>query len=71
MTIEQYLLRLHGWRLLLIAGCAAAGDSRGVQMISQWRDHRVCCSPHNHRREWRYAGQQRYVCSICERIKVA
>lgn len=28
----------------------------------------VCPNPHWHRKEWYHAGQQEYVCGICERL---
>jgi len=52
MSIDEYLRRLALKRLVL--ACAA------------W-DVRVCVSPTWHRPYWRYAGNQRYVCEICER----
>jgi hypothetical protein len=70
MTVDQYLFHLHATRLLLMAGCAGQGDRRGQRLAEQWRDHRVCCSPPNHQKEWYHAGYQRYVCAICERIAV-
>src|SRR5690348_10389901 len=33
-----------------------------------WHDSRVCVNPNWHRKEWYHAGQQTYICAICERL---
>jgi len=51
-SLDEYLARLRIKRLVL--GCP-------------WWDIRVCCSPQWHRPYWRYAGNSRFECEICER----
>jgi hypothetical protein len=65
MTIEQYLFHLHATRLMLMAGCAGQGDSRGLQLRMQWKSVDVCCSPPNHRPYYRYIGDGEFVCDVC------
>jgi hypothetical protein len=69
MSISEYLFLLETKRLLLMAGCLAQGDTRGLLYLSRWADIRCCCSPHNHRAEWVYRGDGHFTCSICERMQ--
>ncbi len=31
-------------------------------------DIRTCINPNWHRKYWRYAGKQKYVCDVCHRL---
>jgi hypothetical protein len=70
MTLDEYLRRLHTRRQDLIRESLYADDMRGLVLLLQWKDIRVCCSPWWHRPYWKHAGGQYYTCSICERIAV-
>jgi hypothetical protein len=54
MGIEEYLLYLHLKQRLL--QCS-------------WSDVRVCVNPDWHRKEWYHAGNQVYLCKICQRLE--
>lgn len=85
MTLDEFLLQVRLRRLVLISerdvwpSPRVTGDI--VQALRRHRKHlltlirdgdiRVCPSWDRHRPYWRYAGQGRYVCEVCERIKVA
>lgn len=71
MTIADYLADLRRRRRRLMHEARKSGDIAGLLLLRQWKSAKVCCSPHRHRHEWYYAGQQHFVCAICERIKVA
>jgi len=44
---------------------------RGVRVLLAWSSIATCPAPGLHRPEWYYKGDGTFVCSVCERIKVA
>jgi hypothetical protein len=68
MSLDEYLLSLHGRQLALLYQCMLANDIRGALHLLAWSDIRTCVNPGWHRQYWKHAGEQYYVCEVCERM---
>lgn len=85
VTLDQFLLELRERRLILISPDevwpsplftdelrrALRQHRRELRQLVDLADIRTCASPTWHRKYWRYAGNGRYVCPVCEKIAVS
>lgn len=70
MTLDDYLAALHFRQLSLLYQAMLRNDVRGATLLLAEWDVRTCVNPQWHRRYWRHAGEQYYICAVCERMMV-
>jgi hypothetical protein len=84
MSLEELLSQIRARRLMLTYGAALWAPNTSVDAATrrairehraqlaaliQQADIRTCASPLHHRSYYRYVGDRRYVCEMCEQIE--
>ena len=85
MSLDELLLAIRERRLLLLSENeiwpspldtrairrALHKHRKGIRLLIAWDSIDTCPSRDLHRKYWRYAGNGRYICEICEKIGAA